>query len=238
MNDQPLNLPFQSGTDENCNDYGESSGTVHIGSGTHELKAWGGNSSTFATAQYTYTATVQTPPTAVFSYSPNPAVAGSAVTLDGSGSYDAESPQLAHHWERQDEAENWTRSGSGPTVQATWGQAGIYQVHLWVLDDAGARDDVWATVTDRGACVVVAVGAAAYECGDLRLGHALPATRVLNRVRAPTLVYSSTRIRTRSSRFRSGRQRRARGVSGPSRTCSRSMPCSVTTRRCSRGGAL
>lgn len=44
----------------------------------------------------------------------------------------------------------------------------------------------------RDRCLTIAAGdAAAYECGDLRLGHALPATTTLNKARAPMLVYNS-----------------------------------------------
>lgn len=45
---------------------------------------------------------------------------------------------------------------------------------------------------DRAQCLTVAIGdAAAYECGDLRLAHALPATTTLSTTRAPTLVYNN-----------------------------------------------
>ncbi|HEY0017785.1 MAG TPA: RHS repeat-associated core domain-containing protein [Longimicrobium sp.] len=43
---------------------------------------------------------------------------------------------------------------------------------------------------DRGACVTVAVVGGAFECGDLRLAHALPAVRTLNRARTPVLLYN------------------------------------------------
>ena len=45
---------------------------------------------------------------------------------------------------------------------------------------------------DRGECLTVAAGAAAaFECGDLRIVHALPAFRTLNKSRVPTLIYNS-----------------------------------------------
>lgn len=48
-----------------------------------------------------------------------------------------------------------------------------------------------ATV-ERGLCLTIAAGAAAaYECGDLRLVHALPAIRTLGKTRVPTLLYNS-----------------------------------------------
>lgn len=44
----------------------------------------------------------------------------------------------------------------------------------------------------RGACLTFAAGdEAAYECGDLRLVHVLPATTTMNKRRAPVLIYSS-----------------------------------------------
>ncbi|HXG95914.1 MAG TPA: RHS repeat-associated core domain-containing protein [Gemmatimonadales bacterium] len=48
------------------------------------------------------------------------------------------------------------------------------------------------TSLDRGECLTVAAGsAAAFECGDLRIVHALPAIRTLNKARVPTLIYNS-----------------------------------------------
>lgn len=45
---------------------------------------------------------------------------------------------------------------------------------------------------DRSMCLTISAGAgAAYECGDLRLAHALPVTRTMNRARGPVLLYSS-----------------------------------------------
>jgi RHS repeat-associated protein len=46
---------------------------------------------------------------------------------------------------------------------------------------------------DRGGCLTIAVSdAAAYECGDLRIVHALPTTTTMNKPRTPTLIYSSS----------------------------------------------
>lgn len=48
-----------------------------------------------------------------------------------------------------------------------------------------------ATV-ERDLCLTIAVGAgAASECGDLRLAHALPTVRTLNKARTPVLLYNS-----------------------------------------------
>lgn len=54
----------------------------------------------------------------------------------------------------------------------------------------GDRADL--TLMERRMCVTVAVSAgSAYECGDLRLVHPLPTTRVLNTPRTPVLIYNS-----------------------------------------------
>lgn len=49
-----------------------------------------------------------------------------------------------------------------------------------------------ASAVLRGQCVTVSAGpGAAYECGDLRLAHALPAHRTFSRTWAPVLLYNS-----------------------------------------------
>lgn len=47
------------------------------------------------------------------------------------------------------------------------------------------------TTIERDLCLGIATTGGGYECGDLRLVHALPATRTLNRARVPTLLYNS-----------------------------------------------
>ena len=52
------------------------------------------------------------------------------------------------------------------------------------------------TSVRRDLCLSISVGpGAAYECGDLRLVHALPTARVLNAARTPVLVYNSAHAR-------------------------------------------
>jgi hypothetical protein len=47
-------------------------------------------------------------------------------------------------------------------------------------------------IMDRSLCLTAALpGDAASECGDLRLAHALPLTRTMNKARVPTLLYNS-----------------------------------------------
>jgi hypothetical protein len=48
------------------------------------------------------------------------------------------------------------------------------------------------TTIERDQCLTIAAAsAAAYECGDLRIIHPLPAIRTLNKARVPTLLYNS-----------------------------------------------
>ncbi|MEP6492499.1 MAG: RHS repeat-associated core domain-containing protein [bacterium] len=50
----------------------------------------------------------------------------------------------------------------------------------------------------RSQCLTIAAADdAAYECGDLRLSHALPATTTMNKSRAPMLVYNSAHAAAR-----------------------------------------
>ena len=47
-------------------------------------------------------------------------------------------------------------------------------------------------VVERGQCITIALGAdAVSECGALRVTHALPGVRTMNRLRTPALIYNS-----------------------------------------------
>jgi RHS repeat-associated protein len=75
--------------------------------------------------------------------------------------------------------------------------SGTYALTTASIPAAGMPGDRSAGGTvERGMCLTIAAGAgAAYECGDLRLAHALPAVRLLNRAWAPVLVYNSQHAR-------------------------------------------
>jgi RHS repeat-associated protein len=84
-----------------------------------------------------------------------------------------------------------TVSASGPASDQ--GSADIAVINT--ASAASVSLDV-ATVNPGGAitraqCLTIAAGDAAYECGDLRLAHALPAATTFAKARAPTLVYNS-----------------------------------------------
>jgi RHS repeat-associated protein len=86
-------------------------------------------------------------------------------------------------------------------VTVTYGIAGAGVVRLTATGPGGSESG-WIDVKPlpnsylsyprRHLCVTVALpGAAASECGDLRLAHALPGVRTLDRARAPVLLYNS-----------------------------------------------
>lgn len=56
---------------------------------------------------------------------------------------------------------------------------------------AALADPNPGTSIERPLCLTIAAGSGAYECGDLRLVHALPGVRTLNRGRGPVLLYNS-----------------------------------------------
>lgn len=54
------------------------------------------------------------------------------------------------------------------------------------------------TLVERDLCTTIALGgSSAAECGDLRIVHALPSTRSMNKARTPILEYSSQQARPR-----------------------------------------
>lgn len=75
--------------------------------------------------------------------------------------------------------------------------SGYYQVTTTsaappVAPVATVADPSPGPIVDRSLCLAIAAGSgAASECGDLRLVHALPTTRTLNKARTPTLLYNS-----------------------------------------------
>ena len=118
-------------------------------------------------------------------------------------------------------------AGVSVTIPAPAGASFTISLQATQSDAAGVQDAGWmqATVTpggtagtvrsgpvlshvnlnsageiSRGQCVTAAVGAgAAYECGDLRLAHALPAHRTKGRTWQPVLLYNSQHAQPRTT---------------------------------------
>ena len=97
-------------------------------------------------------------------------------------------------------------AGSTPGTLGTVKLHAVSSSNSSIFDDGVITDSVVTsmpvTVVTRGVsgganlvreqCLTISAGdAAAYECGDLRLAHALPGTTTLNTTRAPTLVYNN-----------------------------------------------
>ena len=78
----------------------------------------------------------------------------------------------------------WANGAGTTNVTAT---TFTQQAPVVAISDVNAGSTV-----ERSLCLTVALGeGAAAECGDLRLVHALPSTRTMNRNRTPTLLYNS-----------------------------------------------
>jgi RHS repeat-associated protein len=60
---------------------------------------------------------------------------------------------------------------------------------------AAIADPNPGTSIERSLCLTIAASSGANECGDLRLVHALPGVRTMNRGRAPVLLYNSQHAR-------------------------------------------
>ena len=109
-------------------------------------------------------------------------------------------------------------SANGTMSYTTGAASTTGQVKLFATAalDATARDSGWTNVSvgtaqaptvdaasvnagatrERALCLTSNAGAgAATECGDLRTVHPLPATRTLNKLRMPTLLYNSAEAR-------------------------------------------
>ena len=89
--------------------------------------------------------------------------------------------------------ELWLRAGSlhGGVTKSAWTYVTLAAppgTGVVLLNPGGT--------VERDLCLTMPAGPdAAYECGTLRLTHPLPSVRTLNKVRAPTLVYSSAHTR-------------------------------------------
>ncbi|HYR10965.1 MAG TPA: hypothetical protein VEQ60_24510, partial [Longimicrobium sp.] len=78
------------------------------------------------------------------------------------------------------------RDGSHPAKGGTSASAAASMPVTVQLADLNSGETI-----ERSQCVTVATGVrSAYECGDLRIVHPLPAFRTHNQVRAPVLLYN------------------------------------------------
>jgi hypothetical protein len=88
------------------------------------------------------------PPSASFTASPNPVVAGGTVTFDGSASSDPEDGDVASYaWDLDGNGSFETATGTTATTQKTFPTAGTFTVSLRVTDSQSATNVTSRTVT-------------------------------------------------------------------------------------------
>lgn len=204
---------YQSGYRSECVDFGTATGTVTLDAGQNTLESWIATSSSFGQDAVVYTvnvaeAPVVTPDAEPLSVSPtvgaihrfaiyNPGYVGRtfdlAATCSGSASGCSVQGSL------------YLDAGQTGYVVVTYSVAGTLNqsgsVVLTATDQNASVDDTGSLsikvapsspVIERALCLTIATGGnAAYECGDLRIVHTLPAVRTLGQTRTPTLIYSS-----------------------------------------------
>lgn len=81
------------------------------------------------------------------------------------------------------------QSGEPTVTDSGWVDVAVAGAATPIVDVASVNP---SSFVERELCLTIAAGAgAASECGDLRLVHALPTTRTLNKPRMPTLLYNT-----------------------------------------------
>jgi len=95
-----------------------------------------------------------TPPTANFSFQPDPAFAGQSTTFDATASSDPDGDIVEYRWD-WDGDEAFEDTTTEPTIEQTFGEPGSYVVGLVVVDDDGARDR-WERTVEVDQPTVVA----------------------------------------------------------------------------------
>jgi len=139
----------------------------------------------FTSGQVTYNLTVACSGMAINCSQPTPTMVGPGATGRVTVSYQTGSAgstgtvklTATNASQSVQKDSGWVNVTAGGTVQTP------------VIDVASVNP---GSVVERSACLTLAVGAAAAaECGDLRIVHALPTTRTRGKARTPTLLYNS-----------------------------------------------
>jgi len=87
------------------------------------------------------------PPTASFTVSPNPAHTNTVVTFNGSGSSDTDGTVVKYEWDLDGDGTYETNTGTTSSVTKTYTTEGTFDVHLKVTDNGGATDFTTRTLT-------------------------------------------------------------------------------------------
>src|SRR5262249_35480536 len=123
-----------------------------------------------ATGTDTTIVTVRPAPNKAPNASAGPAmygIAGTPLTLDGSGSIDSDGTIVSYAWTFGDGA-----TGSGDKPQHTYANAGTYVANVTVTDNSGAASTTSATITISAAgtpTIPTGLGAAASTCTQVNL---------------------------------------------------------------------
>jgi PKD repeat protein len=98
-----------------------------------------------------FEASVDKPPVASFTASPNPVAAGIQTTFDASGSKDPDGSVVKYEWDLDGNGTYETNTGSTPTVSQSYSTAGEIPVGLRVTDNGGETATTTRTLTVRGS---------------------------------------------------------------------------------------
>jgi PKD repeat protein len=120
-----------------------TSGTVTVGLRVTDNK--GAQSTT------TRNVTVQRPPTAAFTVTPNPANVNQAVSFNGSTSTDPDGTIAKYEWDLDGNGTYETNTNATPTTSRTYTTAGTVTVGLQVTDNNGATATTTRSLTINGA---------------------------------------------------------------------------------------
>jgi PKD repeat protein len=91
-----------------------------------------------ATAKTTHTLTIQnSPPSASFTVSPNPASVGATVVFDASASKDSDGTIAKYEWDLNGDGSYETDTGTTPAISGSYGTVGERTIRLRVTDNDG-----------------------------------------------------------------------------------------------------
>jgi len=107
------------------------------------------------------------PPTAAFTVSPEAPEPGDPVTLNGSASTDPDGEIVKYRWDLDGDGQ--TDTTGGPNARVAFPSAGVYDVTLTVVDDAGATDSLTKEIIVEGdipPTARLAISASTVTVGD------------------------------------------------------------------------
>ncbi len=122
------------------------SGTTLFGAGTMDELAVYDRVLSAAEVSSQYNSTLNNPPNASFTASPNPATPGQSVSFNGSGSTDSDGTLAKYEWDLDGNGSYEADTGTTPTTSTTYATSGNRTVGLRVTDDKGATSTTTKTV--------------------------------------------------------------------------------------------